>query len=194
MSILHVRLRHRADRARLEFELDGEPGRSTFEGRIVNDRRAGRHISDKLTERNIVTASEQLYKLADRAKQSEEKIERAKEESHAELQAQVKRARQASQERAVALKGTATAAEAKASAQWGKVQDDWNEHIAKIRQNVSDMKADRDAQDAERRAETAEDDAEAAVDFAYAALEEAEYAVLDAELARLDADEAVAAR
>src|SRR4051794_25110713 len=84
--------------------------------------------------RNIVTASEQLYRLGDRAKQSEEKIERAKEESQADLQAQVKRARQASQQRAVALKGTATDAEAKASARWGKVQDDWNEHIARIRQ------------------------------------------------------------
>jgi hypothetical protein len=141
-----------------------------------------------------VTASEQLYKLADRAKQSEENIERAKEKSQADLQAQVKRARQASQQRAVALKGTATAAQANTSARWGKVQDDWNEHIAKIRQNAGDMKAARDAQHAERRAETAEDDAEAAVDFASAALEEAEYAVLDAALARLEADEAVAER
>jgi hypothetical protein len=150
--------------------------------------------STQTTERSIVTASEQLYKLADRAKQSEENLARAKETSRADLQAQVKRARQASQHRAVALKGTAIAAEAKASARWGKVQDDWNEHIAKIRQNVCYMKANRDGQQAERRAGTAEDDAEAAVGFAYAALEEAEYAVLDAALARLEADEAVAAR
>jgi hypothetical protein len=141
-----------------------------------------------------MTASEQLYKLADRAKQSEENISRAKEKSQADLQAQVQQARQSSQQHAAALKGDATATETKVSTWWTDVQDDWNQHIAKIRQNVDDKMADHDAKRAERRAETAEDDAEAAVDFAYAALEEAEYAVLDAALARLEADEAVAVR
>jgi hypothetical protein len=141
-----------------------------------------------------MSASEQLYKLADRAKQSEENISRAKEKTQADLQGQVQQARQSSQRRAAALKGDATAAEAKVSTWWTDVQDDWNQHIAKVRQNVDDKRADHDVKRAERRAETAEDDAEAAVNFAYAALEEAEYAVLDAALARLEADEAIAVR
>ena len=149
---------------------------------------------DHTTGRNAVSASEQLYKLADRAKQSEENIERAKEKSQADLRSQVQQARQSSQQRAAELKGDAGVAKAKASTWWGDVQEDWNQHIAKIRANVDDRKADLDVKHAEHRADSAEDDAEAAVDFAYAALEEAEYAVLDAALARLDADEAVAAR
>jgi hypothetical protein len=140
-----------------------------------------------------MTASEQLYKLADRAKQSEANIASAKEKGQADLQAQVSKARQSSERSAADLKTHTAAAQGKVSAWWGAAQDDWNEHIATIRQNVDDKKADLDAKRAEHRAETAEDDAEAAVDFAYAALEEAEYAVLDAELARLEADEVLAA-
>jgi hypothetical protein len=141
-----------------------------------------------------VSASDQLYKLADRAKQSEENIERAKEKSEADLRSQVERARQSSQQRAAELKGDAGVEKAKASTRWGEVQEDWNQHIAKIRANVDDRKVEHDVKRAEHRADSAEGDAEAAVDFAYAALEEAEYAVLDAALARLDADTAVAAR
>jgi vacuolar-type H+-ATPase subunit I/STV1 len=149
---------------------------------------------DNTTGRNDVSASEQLYKLADRAKQSEDNIERAKDKGQAELRSQVEQARQSSQERAAELKRDAGAAKTKASTSWGEVQDDWNQHIAKVRANVDDRKAEHDVKRAERRAEDAEDDAAAAVDFAFAAIEEAEYAVLDATLARLDADEAVAAR
>jgi hypothetical protein len=141
-----------------------------------------------------VSASEQLYKLADRAKQSEENIERAKDKSRADLRSQVERARESSQQRAAELKGDAGAAKVKASTRWGDMQKDWNQHIAKIRADVDDRKAEHDVERAEHRADDAEDDAEDAVDFAYAALEEAEYAVLDAALARLDADAAVAAR
>jgi hypothetical protein len=140
-----------------------------------------------------VSASEQLYKLADRAKQSEENIERAKDKGQAELRTQVEQARQSSQQRAAELKVHASDAKTKASTWWGDVQDGWNQHIAKVRENVDDRTAERDVKRAEHRAERAEDDAEAAVDFAYAALEEAEYAVLDAGLARLDADAAAAA-
>jgi hypothetical protein len=141
-----------------------------------------------------VTASEQLYKLADRAKQSEANIASAKAKGQADLQARVSKARQSSEQSAADLKAHTAAAHGKASAWWGAVQDDWNEHITTIRQHVDDKEAGFDAKRAENRAENAEDDAEAAVDFAYAALEEAEYAVLDAELARLQADEMVAAR
>jgi hypothetical protein len=141
-----------------------------------------------------VTASEQLYKLADRAKNAEESVESAKNKTQAELTAQVQQARQSSQRRAAERKDGAADAEARASTWWTDVQENWNSHVAKIRQNVDDTKADLDVKRAERRAESAEADAEAAVDFAYAALEEAEYAVLDAALARVEADETAAVR
>ena len=53
--------------------------------------------SAKTTGGNGVSASEQLDKLADRAKQSEENIEHAKEEGQAELKARVQRARESSE-------------------------------------------------------------------------------------------------
>jgi hypothetical protein len=141
-----------------------------------------------------MSASEQLYKLADRAQRSEVNIARAKEKNQAELKAQVEDAKQSSQLRAEELKGDAEQAKANASSWWGDLQNDWNAHIAKVRENVDDRKADFDVNRSEHRAERAEGDAEAAVEFAYAALEEAEYAVLDAALARLDADELAATR
>lgn len=139
-------------------------------------------------------ASEQLEKLADLAKQSEDNIEHAKAESEAELKTRVQRARESSEKHAAELKGGASGAKAKASTWWSDVQDDWNKHIEKIRKDVDNRKEELDVKRAEHRAEHREDDAEAAVAFAYAAFEEAEYAVLDAILAREEADELAAAR
>ncbi len=141
-----------------------------------------------------MSASEQLDKLADRARQSEENIEHAKEEGQAELKARVQRARESSEKHAAEFKSGASGAKAKASQWWTDVQDDWNQHIDKIRRDVDDRKQEHDVKRAEHRAEHREDDAEAAVAFAYAAVEEAEYAVLDAILAREEADELAAAR
>lgn len=140
-----------------------------------------------------MSASEQLYKLADEVKQSEGDIERAKEESQAQLMARVEKARQLSEQRAVALKTGASEARGKASQWWVDVQDDWNKHIDKIRRDVDDKRAEHDVKRAEHRAEHREDDAEAAVAFAFAAFEEAEYAVYDAMLARQAADSLAAA-
>lgn len=150
--------------------------------------------SAKMTGGCDMSASEQLDKLADRAKQSEENIEHAKEEGQAELKARVQRARESSEKHAAELKSGTSGAKAKASKWWTDVQDDWNKHIDKIRKDVDDRKEEHDVKRAEHRAEHREDDADAAVAFAYAAIEEAEYAVLDAILAREEADELAAAR
>ena len=122
-----------------------------------------------------MTASEQLQKLADRAKQAEENVEHAKQESQAELRARVQRARESSVTHAAELKGGAGGAKAKASKWWTDVQDDWTKHIDEIRKDVDNRKEEHDIKRAEHRAEHREDDAEAAVAFAYAAFEEAEY-------------------
>lgn len=140
-----------------------------------------------------MSASEQLYRLADRAKRAETAIDEAKTKTRDELRSDVAQAREDSQRRANELKAGAESAESKASSWWGEVQQNWQSHVAKVRENIADKQAEHDVKRAEREAEQAEDDAEAAVDFAYAALEEAEYAVLDAALARLDADALAAA-
>ena len=150
--------------------------------------------SAKMTGGCDVSASEQLDKLADRAKQSEANIENAKQEGQAELKARVQQARESSEKHAAELKSGASGAKAKASKWWTDVQDDWNKHIDKVRKDVDNRKEEHDAERAEHHAEHREDDAEAAVAFAYAAFEEAEYAVLDAILAREEADELAAAR
>jgi hypothetical protein len=141
-----------------------------------------------------VSASEQLYKLADRAKQTEATIDHAKQESQAQLKARVQEARESSETQAAELRSGASGAKAKASKWWTDVQDDWTKHIDKIRKDVDNRKAEHDVTRAEHHAEHREDDAEAAVAFAYAAFEEAEYAVLDAILAREQADELAAVR
>ena len=97
-----------------------------------------------------MSASEQLDKLADRAKQTEENIEHAKEEGQAELKARVQRARESSEKHAAEFK---SGAKAKASKWWTDVQDDWNKHIDKIRKDVDDRKEEHDVKRAEHRAE-----------------------------------------
>src|SRR5271165_3433884 len=141
-----------------------------------------------------VSASEQLDKLADRAKQSEKIIEHAKDEGRAELKARVQRARESSEKHAAELKSGAGGAKANASKWWTDVQDDWTKHIDKIRKDADNRKEEHDLKRAEHHAEHREDDAEAAVAYAYAAFEEAEYAVLDAILAREEANQLAAAR
>lgn len=155
---------------------------------------ASLHGSAKLIGGSHVSASEQLDKLAELVRQSEENIEHAKGEGQAELRARVQRARESSQKYAAELKSGTSGATAKASKWWTDVQDDWAKHIDKIRKDADSRKEEHDLKRAEHHAEHREDDAVAAVAFAYAACEEAEYAVLDAILAREEADELAATR
>ena len=141
-----------------------------------------------------MSASEELYKLADQVKRSEQSLDQAKEESQAQLEARVEQARQSSEQATAALKTDAGETRTKASRWWSDVQDDWTKHIDKVRGDIGDGKAQHDAARAEHRALHREDDAEAAVAFAYAAFEEAEYAVYDAILARQEADAVAATR
>ena len=141
-----------------------------------------------------MTASDQLYKLADRAKQAEQNIGEAKAKNEAALREDVERAREASRKRGGGAQVEIYNAEAQASSSVAKVQGDWNEHVAQMRDDIDETKAEHEVSRAQRRAKRAEGDAEAAVNFAYAALVEAEYAVLDAQLAGMEAEETAATR
>ncbi len=132
--------------------------------------------------------SDQLTKLAARAKEAEDRAAAAKSKARAQLEQDVKAARDAAQAQADQLRKTADANKGKISDWWNGVQKSWDEHVATIRQNIDEKRAEHDLNAAQRDADIAEDDAAFAIDYASGAIDEAEYAVLDATLARMDAD------
>ena len=136
-----------------------------------------------------MAASDQLSKLAARAKEAEDQAAAARAQATTELQQAVESSRASAQEQADNLRKMADANKGKISGWWHEVQNAWTGHIAKVREGIDTKKAEHDVGRAEKRADLAEDDATFAVAYAYAAIEEAQYAVLDAELARRQADE-----
>jgi hypothetical protein len=133
--------------------------------------------------------SDQLARLAERAKQAETRAEAARTKAKADLENDVSTARAAAEAQADKLRETAEGGEAQVSDWWNDVQKSWNSHLAAVRRNIDERKAQHDLADARRTADYAESDAQYAIDYAFGAVEEAEYAVLDAELARMDAEE-----
>jgi Cu/Ag efflux pump CusA len=141
------------------------------------------------TRRVEMVVSDQLSKLAARAKEAEDRAAAAQNKARAELEQDVERARSSAQAQADKLRASADANKGKLSVWWNDIQRSWDEHIQKIRSDIDSKRAEHDVDRAQRNAENAEDDAAFAVEYAYAAIEEAEYAVLDATLARMEADE-----
>jgi hypothetical protein len=133
--------------------------------------------------------SDQLSKLAVRAKEAEDHAAAARNKGKADLEQDVQAARDSAQAQSEKLRETATASEGKLSDWWTDVQSNWDKHIAAARENIESKRAEHDVAKAQKNAEIAEDDAAFAISFAYGAIEEAEYAVLDAVLARADANE-----
>jgi hypothetical protein len=136
--------------------------------------------------------SDQLTRLAARAKEAEDHTAAAQDKAKADLEQDVETARATSQADAQHLRESADANKGKISDWWNDVQRNWNDHVATVRENIDSKKAEIDLDNAEANAENAEDDASFAIDYAYGAIEEAEYAVLDAALARKEADELAA--
>jgi hypothetical protein len=133
--------------------------------------------------------SDELTKLAVRAKEAEDRAAAARGKAKADLEQDVETARTSAQEQAEKLRKSADARKDKISVWWHDLQRSWNEHLATIRDDIEHRRAEHDVDKADRRAERAEDDALFAIDYAYAAISEAEYAVLDADLARIEADQ-----
>jgi hypothetical protein len=133
--------------------------------------------------------SDQLSKLSIRAKQVEDRAAAAQGKAKADLEQEVKEARESAQAQGDSLRQAAESGKGKLSVWWESVQRSWNEHLAAVRKSMEDRKAEHDLTTAQKVADQAEDDAGFAIDYAYAAIEEAEYAVLDAALARKNADE-----
>ena len=136
--------------------------------------------------------SEQLSKLSVRTKVLEDRAAAAKDEARADLEQEVKAAREASQANAEALSKSIETAQAEVWVWWDGVARAWDQHVATVRQHIDDRVAAHDLKAAQRDAEEADAYASYLIDYTYAAVEEAEYAVLDAALAHMRADELAA--
>ena len=138
--------------------------------------------------------SDELTKLAARAKEAQDHAAAARGKTKADLEQEVKQARESASTQADKLRESADAHQDRISAWWRDVQRSWSKHVAAIKDDIAERHAEHDLDSATRRADNAEDDATFAINYAYAAIEEAEYAVLDAALARMEADEKAATR
>src|SRR5271165_2330733 len=136
-----------------------------------------------------VTPSDQLEKLAIRAKQAEEHVAAARAKAKADLEDQVEAARTSAQAQGEKLRDKADAEQGQILDTWNGAQRAWNQHIVQAHERFAAKKAELDTAKAKRTAEHAERDASYAIEYAFAAVEEAEYAALDASLARMEADE-----
>ena len=134
-----------------------------------------------------MAASDQLSKLSARAKEAEDRVAAAQGKAKADLEQDVKQARETAQADADQLHKDAEEGKGKVSAWWHDVQRSWHEHVAAIREDFDRKRAENDKERARRSAENAEDDAVFAIRYAEAAIDEAEYAVLDAALTRAEA-------
>ena len=136
--------------------------------------------------------SEQLSKLSMRTKAVEDRFAAAKKEARADLEQDVKAAREASQANSEALRTSIETSQAEVSVWWDGVARAWNQHVTTVRQHIDDRVAAHDLKAAQRDAKEADEYASYLIDYTYAAVEEAEYAVLDATLAHKRVDELVA--
>jgi hypothetical protein len=133
--------------------------------------------------------SDELTKLAARAKEAEDRFIAAQAAARDKVEHDLESARESLDTRTDQLREIAQTNKGKVAAWWSDVQKSWDQQIASIRREIESKKAEHDLKAAQRKAESAEDDAEFAIHYAYWAVEQAEYAVLDATLARMDADD-----
>src|SRR5688572_32856635 len=82
-----------------------------------------------------MAASDQLNKLRTRAKEAEERVAAAQGKARADLEQDVKRARETAQADADQLHKDTEEGKGKVSAWWHDVQRSWHEHVAAIRED-----------------------------------------------------------
>ena len=138
--------------------------------------------------------SEQLTRLATRAKKTEDRYNAAKAKAKVNLEQEVKEARESAQAQADVLDTAIDQGKDTVSSWWANVQRSWSEQMAAMHKDIDDKRTAHDVKTALRHADSADEDAAFAIELAYGAVVEAEYAVLDAALARVQADELAAAQ
>ena len=136
-----------------------------------------------------MSQSDDLSRLATRAKEAQTRVAEVREGARADLEKNVASARESAQEQSEKLRHKAEESKAGIGGRLSEVQKSWNDHIARVREDLDEKRAKHDMHKARMRADDAEEYASFASDHAYTAVVEAEYAALDAVLARMDADQ-----
>ena len=137
--------------------------------------------------------SDQLSRLAARAKQAEARAADAEHKAASDLKGDVAAARASAQAEALKLRESAEAGRGEISDWWSSAQASWNDYVNAVHQTIDEANTEIDVAQAKHAADTAESDASYAIDYAYAAIEQAEYAVLHAEFARIKSNDLEAA-
>ena len=99
-----------------------------------------------------MTASDELSKLADRAKQAEARAAAARGKAKADLERDVENARASAQAQADKLRAQAEAGKGKLSIWWNDLQRSWDEHIERIRADIDSKRAEHNLDRAQRNA------------------------------------------
>src|SRR5262245_13406638 len=97
---------------------------------------------DKRKEVEKMALSDQLTRLAARAKELEDRAAAAKTMAKSDLEHDVQAARDSAQAQSEALRKSASASRGQISAWWDSVQRSWNEHLAAVRENINERKAE----------------------------------------------------
>src|SRR4029079_10442568 len=103
--------------------------------------------------------SDQLSRLAARAKQAEDRAAAAQSKAKADLEKDVKASREAAQAQAAQLRKNAEADKSAVSEWWKNAQRSWTAHVDAVEQHISERRAEHDLKAAQRNAQSAEDDA-----------------------------------
>ena len=89
-----------------------------------------------------MSASDQLTKLAARAKEAEDHGAAAQAKAKADLEQDVETARASAQAQAEKLREKADASKGDISDWWSDVQSNWNQHIAVVHANIESKRAE----------------------------------------------------
>jgi len=95
--------------------------------------------------------SDQLARLADRAKQAETRAAAAQKKARTDLETDVSAARASAQAQAHKLRDTAEASEGKISDRWTDLQKTWNDHVDAVRDDIDERKAKHELMRRQRR-------------------------------------------
>lgn len=135
-----------------------------------------------------MTLSEQLAELSKRAKAVEARMEAARTETRAQLDADLANARAEAKMRNEKAKARAAQMHDDLTAHWTGMQAHVRDQFDQIHRALQQKREEHDVKVAEHSAERAEWNAEEAIDFAEYAIDEAEASVLEAIYARQAAD------
>jgi len=133
--------------------------------------------------------SQQLADLSQRAREVEDAIAAARQETREQALARREAFRAAAMAAADRVDRDLRAAGASLEGRWHSLQDKITHDIARLRADYFEREIRRDAQRAADRAARKEEEALAAIDYALASIEDAKLAVLDAVIADLEANE-----